>query len=220
MIFTRLSAMFLSLLVVSAVAGDSPPLSFAARGVEQCRENGRKLHAGEVVYIEQKPTAGEGVALTACGVIDAPPAEVWPVLRGCESYEDFLPGVERSALRSRNGDEALCEALIDLPFPLGELRSVERVTETNLPGGGFERRWSLESGSYQRLEGSWTLRPWGPNAQSTLAVYQLDMAPDTVIPDFLLRKAQSSTSRALFAAVQERVRRCAEAPVATGCPHD
>lgn len=213
-------AVSFSLLLAAAVTGEPPPLSFAARGIEQCAEHGKRLRDGEVVYIEQRPTGGEGVALTACGVVDAPPAEVWPVLRDCEDYEYFLPGVERSTLQSRTDNVALCEALIDLPFPLGELRSVERVTETPLAGGGFERRWSLERGNYQRLEGSWTLRPWGSNAESTLAVYQLDMDPETVIPDFLLRRAQSSTSRDLFAAIRERVRHCRNAPAAKDCPSD
>lgn len=181
-------------------------LDFAAQGVERCLARQGELQGSRVVYIEQEPQDGEGVALTACGLIDAAAAEVWPVLRDCESYEHFLPGVERSALQSRNGDVAFCEALIDLPFPLGDLRSLERVTETKLAGGGFERRWSLESGSYRRLEGSWTLLPQA-DGQHTLAVYQLDMDPETVVPDFVLRRAQSSTAPGVFEAIRERVRR-------------
>lgn len=190
-------------------------LSFAAAGLEQCRSRGEELATGEVVYIEQAPADGAGVALTACAVLDQPVAEVWPVLRDCEHYQSFLPGVVRSALRQRSGDVALCEALIDLPFPLGELESIERVTETALPGGGFERRWTLERGSYRRLEGSWTVLPWSGGARRSLLVYQLDMDPETVVPDFALRRAQSATAPEVFAAIRRRVRECGAAQ--TGC---
>jgi ribosome-associated toxin RatA of RatAB toxin-antitoxin module len=193
-------------MVAATRAGASEPLGFAAQGVERCLQRQGELSSEKVIYLEQEPFGGEGVALTACGLIDAPPAQVWPVLRDCESYEQFLPGVSESALLSRDGDVRLCEALIDLPFPLGDLQSVEKATERQLDGGGFERRWSLERGSYRRLEGSWTLLPAGPSGERTLGVYQLDMDPQTVVPDFLLRRAQSSTAPKMFAAIRDRVR--------------
>lgn len=219
----RVAAGLVFLLAASplrAGAGTAGALSFAAEGLRQCSERRAELGAGAVAYIEQAPAGGEGVALTACGLVDAPPAEVWPVLRDCEEYEHFLPGVERSALESREGNVALCAALIDLPFPLGELRSVERAAETKLPGGGFERRWSLERGNYRRLEGSWTIVPWDGDADRSLAVYQLDMDPETVVPDFLLRRAQSATAPDLFEAIRKRVRRCAEKKPARSCDGD
>lgn len=191
-------------------------LSFAADGLEQCRARVAQAARGEVVYIEQSPAGGAGVALTACSVLDASAADVWPVLRDCELYQEFLPGVTRSGVRDRRGDTALCDALIDLPFPLGELRSVERVRERGLPDGGFERRWSLESGTYRRLEGSWTVLPWNGEEQRALLVYQLDMDPDTVVPDFALRRAQSATAPEVFAAISGRVRDCRSSPPSCG----
>jgi ribosome-associated toxin RatA of RatAB toxin-antitoxin module len=211
------AAASLLLPLASQSVAEPIPLPFAALGIEQCAEQSAKAGAEDVVYIEQKPSGGEGVALTTCAIVDAPPARVWPVLRDCERYQQFLPGVERSSLKTRHENIAICEALIDLPFPLGELRSVERATETELADGGFERRWSLESGTYRRMEGLWTLQPWRPDKQRTLVVYQLDMDPETVIPDFLLRRAQSSTAPKLFAAVRDRVRRCNLAASAGTC---
>jgi ribosome-associated toxin RatA of RatAB toxin-antitoxin module len=175
---------------------------------DPCAASRAALDRGGVVYVEGQPTDGSGVALTACGVVDASPVEVWPVIRDCEEYQHFLPGVTHSALEYRGADVALCESLIDLPFPLGELRAVERVVETPLDGGGFERRWTLERGNYRRLNGSWTLLPWEGR---TLAIYRLDMDPNTVVPDFLLRRAQSATAPKVFAAIRDRVRWCASA---------
>jgi len=129
------------------------PLAFAPAGVAQCAAGGEELRSGEVIYLEQAPLGGRGVALTACALIDSPPGRVWQVLRDCGAYDRFLPGVDRSALRSRAGNVAECEAVIGLPFPLGEWVSVERAVESETAGGGFERRWSLERGTYRRLEG-------------------------------------------------------------------
>jgi ribosome-associated toxin RatA of RatAB toxin-antitoxin module len=195
----------LACLAASAVSG----LDFAARGVEQCSSRREELGKGDVVYIEQPPLGGVGVALTACALVDGAPATVWPVLRDCEEYHRFLPGVEQSRLRGRRDNVATCEALIQLPFPLGAWVSVERATETATPGGGFERRWSLESGTYRRMEGLWSLLAWGDAGERTLLVYQLDMDPDTLVPDFLLRRAQSATAPKVFDAIRQRVRQCA-----------
>lgn len=200
------AALVLLVAMAAASRAAAAPLGFAGNGIDQCRDRESELSSAQVLYIEQEPFGGEGVALTACGLIDAPPAQVWPVLRDCESYEQFLPGVSESALLSRDGDVRRCEALIDLPFPLGDLQSVEKATERQLDGGGFERRWSLERGTYRRLEGSWTLLPAGPSGERTLGVYQLDMDPQTVVPDFLLRRAQSSAAPKMFAAIRDRVR--------------
>jgi len=162
------------------------------------------LREGGVVHLEQEPTGGRGVALRACGLIDAPPEQVWPVLRDCGDYQEFLPGVERSELSSRDGDVAVCDTFIDLPFPLSGLHSVTRVRERALYGG-FERSWTLIRGSYRRNDGSWRLLRWGSEQDQTLAVYELDMDPDTIVPDFLLRRAQASTVPRVFDAIRERV---------------
>ncbi len=162
------------------------------------------LREGGVVYLQRKPSDGRGVALRACGVIDAPPEQVWPVLRDCGDYQEFLPGVERSELASREGDVAVCDTFIDLPFPLSGLHSVTRVRERALEAG-FERRWTLIRGSYRRNDGSWRLLRRGFDPVQTLAIYELDMDPETVVPDFLLRRAQAATVPRVFDAIRERV---------------
>ena len=73
-------------------------------------------------------------------------------------------------------------------------------------GGGFERRWSLIEGTYEHNEGSWRLLPWGETGGATLAIYEVDLDPDTMVPDFLLRRTQKSTVPEVFEAVRERVR--------------
>lgn len=195
-------------ILVSLLLSSAEPLGFAAGGLERCSAARGELERGEVALIEQSPFGGKGVALTACAIVDAAPARVWPVLRDCQSYSAFLPGVAESRLFGREGNIARCEALIRLPFPFGEWKSLERATETTRIDGGFDRRWTLESGTYRRLEGLWTLLPWGDGGSRTLLIYQLDMDPNTMIPDFVLRRVQSATAPEVFDAIRARTRQC------------
>jgi len=135
-------------------------------------ESLKALEKGEVLLEQLEPAGGSGVAVRASGVIEAPPGRVWPVLRDCEHYREFLPGVRESELKSRVNGVAVCATEIDLPFPLGDLRSEMRVSETEIDGG-FRRSWTLIEGNYQRNQGSWTLLPFNGSAERTLAVYQL-----------------------------------------------
>ncbi len=171
-----------------------------------CAETDSELAGDEVRVERREPSGGDGVALIACGLVDAPSASVWPVLRDCERYQSFLPGVTRSELLSRSDGVARCKVDIDLPFPLSELRSVTRVEESELPNGVFRRAWELEEGNYRRNRGSWTLRPWGEGAQRTLAIYEVDLELGYPVPDFLLWRAQSATAPRVFDAIRGKVK--------------
>lgn len=199
--------------------GSAPASAAEPDGLDaaRCEDRTNDLAAGRLVVVEEEPSGGGGVALRVCGVVDAAPTQVWPVVRDCGSYDRFMPHVERSALERREGDIAFCKTVVDLPFPFGELRSHTRVLERARPDGGFERHWTLLSGTYRHNNGSWTLRPWPGEAPRTLVVYRLDMEPDTLIPDVLLRRLQEVTVRQVFAAVRERVRHCARSPPPAGC---
>jgi len=194
-------------LLVSLLPGlagvlETPP---TVEDVELAAGERERLQEGGVLVEPREPTGGSGVALRAVGVVDAPPAAVWPVIRDCEHYARFLPNTTESELLGRREGSARCRAVIDLPWPLGELRSVVRTREAPVPGGGFRRRWSLIEGDYERLEGRWTLRPWGDSGEATLAIYEVDFDPNLMIPDFLLRRTQHSTAPAVLRSIRERV---------------
>ena len=186
-------------------------------GLGLCGGRPESLREGRVVLIDREPSGGAGVALRACGLIDAPPGAVWPVVRNCGAYDLFLPGVSRSELDRHSDSVVLCDETVDLPFPLGALHSVTRVLESARPEGGFERRWTLIRGSYRRLNGSWTVLPWDESRERTLVIYELDMDPETVIPDFLLRRAQSTAAPEVFAALRRRVEQCTAPAADTTC---
>ena len=62
--------------------------------------------------------------------------------------------------------------------------------------------------------------PWDGDGARTLLVYQLDMDPDTVVPDFLLRRAQSAAAPKVFEAIRRRVRECGESRADALCRSD
>jgi len=185
-----------------------------------CDGRNSEITDGSVIVIERPPTDGRGVAIQACGRVDAPPEQVWPVMIQCDYFEEFLPSVASSKLLSRDGEVAVCETDINLPFPLSNIHSVTRNIETALESGGFAKRWTLVRGSYKRNVGSWTVLPWPEDANRTLLVYDVDIDPDSLIPDFILRRIQSSTAPDVFAAVRDRVAYCAERQSEQACRVD
>ncbi|MEE2787014.1 MAG: SRPBCC family protein [Myxococcota bacterium] len=165
-----------------------------------------QIEQGEVVVQLLKPTDDSGVAARAIAVIKAPPKDVWPVLRDCQHYKDFMPRTQASEVRSRVGHMQICYTKVDMPFPFSDLwaevKSVEKIGDD----GSFARRWSLIKGTYRRNNGSWTVRPWGSGGDHSLIVYQVDLDPETNVPDFIIRKAQTSTLPDVFDAIRKRVR--------------
>jgi len=164
-----------------------------------------KLNRGKIIMRSLKPTGNEGVAVRAHGVVKAPMDKVWPVVRDCQHFAKFMPRTKRSELQSRTGNVSKCFFEIDMPFPFSDLWSVVNSVESRTTAGGYKRSWTLIRGTYHRNNGSWTASPWGPNGKETLLSYQIDLNPNVSLPDFIIRKAQSSTMPDVFEAVRKRV---------------
>jgi ribosome-associated toxin RatA of RatAB toxin-antitoxin module len=165
----------------------------------------KMLEKGDVLTTSTPPTGGDGVAALVVGIVKAPVAKVWPVIRKCELYDQFMPRAKKSTLISRDGKKAVCELEISLPFPLSNLKSSVNSIERELSKGGFMRAWTLRSGTYKRNTGSWAVHPWQDNNEWTLVVYKIDVEPNTAIPDAILRKAQKSSLPGTIKAIRKRV---------------
>lgn len=163
----------------------------------------KKLDANEIVVRDLKPTDGKGVAAESLGVIDAPTSEVWPILKECEHFMHFMPKMKKSAMLDENG-ERLCHTELRLPFPLTDLWSDTRSVIREEPTGHFLRAWTLVRGTYHRNSGSWHVLPWGDGAK-TLVVYTIDSDPKMIVPDALIRSAQTGSLPDVFAAIRKRV---------------
>lgn len=164
-----------------------------------------KISAGDVIVHRLSPTNGDGVAARAIAVIKAPTQKVWPVLRDCQHFKKFLPRTKDSVLKSREGTRSVCYTKIDMPFPFSDLWADVKSVEEIMPSGSFKRAWTLLKGTYRRNNGSWLVIPWGSAKSESLVIYQIDLDPDTNVPDFIIRKAQTSTLPDLFEAIRRRV---------------
>ena len=163
-----------------------------------------RLDTGEIIVHPRTPADDTGFAVQAYAVVDAPVAQVWPHLRDCGRYSEFMPRIKASAVREGTADKGLCFVEVGMPFPFSNLWA-ENVSETSsVAGGGFERRWHLKQGTYSKNQGLWGVAPWAGGAKC-LVYYLLEAAPDTVIPDAVLRKAQTGVLPDAFEAVRKRV---------------
>ena len=190
--------------IVAVVAWSHVALSESA---DVCLARVNELGDEKIVMIPREPTGGHGVALHACGIVDAPPATVWPVVRDCEKWAQYMPGVGSSKLEKRTGNTAMCEVIVDLPYPFSDLRSVASIVEIERPDGGFSRRSLFLEGNYKHNNGYWIVLPY-EDGKKTLLVYDIDFNPDMAVPDFLLRSLQSRTAPDIFSAIRERVKLC------------
>lgn len=163
-----------------------------------------KLDANGVIIRELKPTDDRGVSAESIGVIDAPSTEVWPVVRDCQYFAAFMPSTKTSSQKEEGG-EKLCFDELRLPFPLANLWADTKSVAREGPAGHFHRAWSLVRGTYKRNRGSWTVLPWGADGKKSLVVYLIDSDPSVLIPDMILRAAQTGSLPEVFAAIRKRV---------------
>jgi ribosome-associated toxin RatA of RatAB toxin-antitoxin module len=163
----------------------------------------KKLDANEIIVREIKPTDNKGVGAESMALVDAPPSEVWPVLRDCEHFQDFMPKTKKSAIVVENGDR-ICHIELKLPFPLTDLWSETKSVIREEPAGHYLRSWTLVRGTYHRNSGSWHVLPWG-DGKKTLVVYTLDTDPKMIVPDALIRSAQTGSLPDVFHAIRKRV---------------
>jgi hypothetical protein len=184
-------------LVVHAEPIEYPTLTDAER---------TSLDEGQAIIRPQEAAGGHGVAAVTLGVVDAPPDEVWPVARDCEHFSKFLPNTKTSRRTEENG-ESRCFDEISLPFPLPNLWADTTSTVRLDPEHHrYQRTWAFVRGTYRHNTGGWTVLPWGPDGQKSLVVYAFDTDPKMLIPDAIIRAAQTGALPKVLVAVRERVK--------------
>lgn len=165
-----------------------------------------RLARGEaIVSVERE--AGSGVPLLRlAGVIDAPPAKVWPLIDQCARYKDRLPRIAESQELSRAGDVVRCRVVVDAPWPVADIAAVTRAVHTIKPGL-FMREWKLETGDYVVNEGRWVLTPFDAAGTRTLARYEVRAQPKGSMPEVLRELAQKKSLPQLLQALREHAAR-------------
>jgi hypothetical protein len=210
--FNRLRALGIALVLVGFTAlAEEPPAAEpqaekpAFKEMKLDDKEKAKLDKGEVVIRELKPIDGKGVAFQSAGVIDAPSTEVWPVVRDCSQFHKFMPRIKQSKIKYQSG-VPLCFVELELPWPLTNLWSdTESVYREDDPPGHYQRTWVLVRGTYKRNDGYWTVIPWEKDPKKTLVIYGVDSDPKMIIPDPILRGAQTGALPDVFKAIRKRV---------------
>ncbi len=77
-----------------------------------------RVDKGEVVVkFKEKPQGQNIRVVEATGVIDAPRERVWKVIGDYANYKEFMPQVEVSELRKREGNSAWQYQKLQIPWP-------------------------------------------------------------------------------------------------------
>ena len=172
-------------------------------------ETGR-LASGEVL-VSLAPVAGGGPQeATGRGVINAPPERVFRALADYAHWQEFMPFLERSDLRTGKGGVVESLHVLKLPAPFGERRYRVRFTQ-RVETGPKGTIWRLEwrsvpgSGNLAGHRGSWTLTAFGPGR--TLAVCRLLTDPGGGVPTGMMDRANRKNLPWIFDGLRQHVRR-------------
>ena len=90
----------------------------------------KKLRSSNV-HLQTKEIAGSDMdELTAHAIIKAPPAKLWKIISKCDDYHKNMPSIASSKQLSVTNGVIRCELVVDLPFPMDDLRSVTDAKHT------------------------------------------------------------------------------------------
>jgi len=199
MLAPRIIAPALLASLMLALTAHAGPPRLSADDISELRDD-------EIVVRELKPSGGEGMAARAIGLLDFPPAKVWPVITDCARYHTFMPRTEKSAVRGETPGGHLCFIEIEMPLAFDNLWSLVDAKNTANPDGSYKRHWNLKKGTYKHNKGSWEIFPYDDGKRSLL-VYTIDVNPNVSLPDWVLSSAQTSTLPDLFEAIGDEVKR-------------
>jgi ribosome-associated toxin RatA of RatAB toxin-antitoxin module len=164
------------------------------------------MTGGKAIVKTLKPTGGDGVAARATAIIEGTPSKVFGVINACEHFSKFMPRTKLSfVVKVESPTQKICFTEIEMPFPFSNLAAKVRSTSAEFPGGGYGRKWTMLEGNYKRNNGSWEVWPYNGGTQS-LVIYNIDVDPDMVLPDAIIRSAQTGSLPKVFKAIEKRVK--------------
>ena len=139
-----------------------------------------QVNEGGLVVQRLTPPDDEGVAFRAVKRLPLTLDALKPVLIDCQHFKAFMPHTIKSDRTDKAPNKALCDVVVDLPFPFDDLRSLVLAEWGPQDNGSWQRKWSLVSGSFYRNEGRWVLLST-PDAQHTYILYDHDAIPFSII---------------------------------------
>ena len=126
-------------------------------------------------------------------VIEAPVERVYSLAKDIERLPEFLPGVEKVTIRSRDGDRTVSEWVGLIPE---FRRSVKWVEEDNWDDGARQCRFRAIAGDWDRYEGIWSFGEAAEGARVTLDIsYEYDVPLIGALIRKLLHKLVERSAR-------------------------
>jgi ribosome-associated toxin RatA of RatAB toxin-antitoxin module len=164
----------------------------------------KKLDSGEVLINTRKVDGHDVPETTMHVVVEAPPQDVWNLIKNCAHYKRTMPRIADSKRVSVKGNIITCQVTADMPFPLPDLTSVTRGVHTE-KDGFWQRKWELIEGDYKVNRGAWTIRYFNAHKGRALASYRLHAVPKMPLPTSILNAAQKKTLPGLAKRLRKEV---------------
>jgi hypothetical protein len=194
--------LFLSFLLFTSISLAAPPKENEVPKSDDLKE----MLEGETIVRTQKVSGYDQPMLTAQGVFNCAPQALWNIVKDCKKYPKTMQMILSAKELSSKGHEFRCEVVVDLPWPMDDLRSVSDAKHLEKAPLFYQRTWSFVEGDYLTNQGSWTLVGL-ENGTKTWAYYEVLAIPKNSIPDFLKEAAQKSKIPSLFDHLRKQVER-------------
>ena len=158
---------------------------------------------------------GEGVAVQAHALVHAPIAIVWQVLTDYERLPIFIPGIARSVVLERHGNQLSLEQSGEARFLIFSFPIEVRYEVLETPRSSVTSR--AIAGNLRRMTGRYDVRAEGdgttalPDGEAVQLRYSGVIEPDFDLPPFVGVAALRSMVEEQFAAMVAEIERRATA---------
>jgi ribosome-associated toxin RatA of RatAB toxin-antitoxin module len=165
------------------------------------------LAAAENLWVEAQ-RVDEGLEVRAEARLDAPISLVWHVLTDYEQLPAFIPGIAKSVVRERRGNQVILEQsgavrFFVFSFPVEVTYEVTETPESSVTCRAL-------SGNFKRMTGRYDIEAAG--AGGVRLRYAGFVDPDFNVPDILEAAALRSMVEEQFAALVAEIERRAARP--------
>lgn len=158
-------------------------------------DRAERLEAGETV-VRAKGT-GNKREVEVAALFTSAPEKIWDLIHDCNRYEKTMLRIKESKEVSREGGKIRCRTVVDMPWPMKPLTSLNEAKLTVQPGKKWKREWKLVEGDFVINEGSWVITPHG-DGKRMMVVYRSKTQPKAEIPEELRNMAQRVELPKLF----------------------
>lgn len=149
--------------------------------------------------------ADKGVQVRAEAQLDAPVAVIWQVLTDYEHLPAFIPGIAKSVVRERRGNQLVLEQSGEARFFIFSFPVEVTYEVTETPESSVSCR--ALSGNLKRMSGRYDIEPAGSGSKMARLRYAGFVDPDFNVPDILEAAALRSMVEEQFAALVAEIER-------------